>query len=67
MLGIFVCDRKLVRVQPMYKCNDRSKCENDSPISILPVDHQYEIFEKEIFKQLYDYLSENQTCPILSI
>ena len=41
----------------MYKSDDRSKCENSRPISILPVVSK--IFEKEIFKQLYDYLSEN--------
>ena len=55
--GIFVSDWKLARVQPMYKSDDRSKCENYRSISILPVVSK--IFEKEIFKQLYDYLSEN--------
>ena len=32
---IFVRDWKLARVQPMYKSDDRSKCENYRPISIL--------------------------------
>ena len=35
--GIFVNDWKLARVQPIYKSEDRSKCENYRPISILPV------------------------------
>ncbi|CAB4034905.1 Hypothetical predicted protein, partial [Paramuricea clavata] len=55
--GIFVTDWKLARVQPMYKSDDRSKCENYRPISILPLVSKN--FEKEIFNQLYDYLSEN--------
>ena len=32
--GIFVNDWKLARVQPIYKSEDRSKCENYRPISI---------------------------------
>ena len=55
--GIFVNDWKLARVQPIYKSEDRSKCENYRPISILPVVSK--IFEKEIFQQLYSYLSAN--------
>lgn len=55
--GIFVSDWKLARVHPIYKSEDRSKCENYRPISILPVVSK--IFEKEIFRQLYDYLSVN--------
>ena len=42
-------------MQPIYKSEDRSKCENYRPISILPS----KIFEKEIFQQLYSYLSAN--------
>ena len=34
---IFVCDWELARVQPMYKSDDRRKCENNRPISVLPV------------------------------
>lgn len=49
-IGIFVSDRKLARVQLMYKC------ENYCPISIPLVVSK--IFEEEIFKQRYDYLSE---------
>ena len=44
-------------MQPIYKSEDRSKCENYRPISILPVVSK--IFEKEIFQQLYSYLSAN--------
>ena len=55
--GIFISDWKLARVQPIYKSEDRTKCENYRPISVLPVVSK--IFEKEIFRQLHDYLSTN--------
>jgi retron-type reverse transcriptase len=44
-------------VKLIYKSEDRTKCENYRPISILPVVSK--IFEKEIFQQLYSYLSAN--------
>ncbi len=55
--GIFVSEWKLARVQPICKSEDKSKCENYRPISFLPVVSK--IFEKEVFRQLYDYLSAN--------
>ena len=55
--GIFISDWKLARVQPIYKSEDRTKCENYRPISVLPVVSK--VFEKEIFRQLHDYLSAN--------
>ena len=30
-------NEKRENVVPIYKSNDRQKCENDSPISILPL------------------------------
>ena len=56
-IGIFISDWKLARVQPIYKSEDRTKCENYRPISVLPVVSK--IFETEIFRQLHDYLSTN--------
>ena len=53
--GVFISDWKLARVQPIHKSEDRTKCENYSPISVLPVVSK--VFEKEIFRQLHDYLS----------
>ena len=47
--GIFVSDWKLARVQPIYKCEDRSKCQNYRLISIRSVVGK--IFEKEIFNK----------------
>ncbi len=55
--GIFVNEWKLACVKPIYKSEDRTKCENYRPISILPVVSK--IIEKEIFQQLYSYLSAN--------
>ena len=55
--GIYVDDWKLAKIIPIYKSEDRKKCENYRPISILPVISK--VFESEIFNQLYDYLNEN--------
>ena len=35
--GIYVDDWKLAKIIPIYKSEDRKKCENYRPISILPV------------------------------
>ena len=55
--GIYVDDWKLAKIIPIYKSEDRKKCENYRPISILPVISK--VFESEIFSQLYEYLNEN--------
>jgi retron-type reverse transcriptase len=54
--GIYV-DWKRARVIPIYKSEDRRKCENYRPISILPIVSKN--FEREVFRQLYGYLSNN--------
>jgi sarcosine oxidase/L-pipecolate oxidase len=51
--GIYVDDWKRARVTPIYK----KKCENYQPISILPIISK--VFGREVFRQLYHYLSEN--------
>lgn len=43
-------------VLPIYKTEDRQKCENYRPISILPIISK--IFERSVFNQLYKYLNE---------
>jgi hypothetical protein len=45
--GIYVDDWKRARVIPIYKSEDRRKCENYRPISILPIVSK--IFEREVF------------------
>ena len=44
----------MARVIPIYKSENRSKCENYRPISILPIISK--VFEREVFNQIYRYL-----------
>ena len=55
--GIYVDDWKRARVTLIYKSEDKKKCENYRPISILPIISK--VFGREVFRQLYHYLSEN--------
>ena len=55
--GIYVDDWKRARVIPIYKAEDKRKCENYRPISILPVVSK--VFEREVFNQVYRYLCDN--------
>ena len=55
--GIYVNDWKWARVTPVYKSEDKSKCENYRPISILSIVSK--VFEKEVFRQMYTYLNES--------
>ena len=55
--GIFIDDWKNACVCPAYKVNDRRDMGNYRPISILPIIS--EVFEKEVFQQLYHYLKVN--------
>ena len=49
--GIYINEWKRARVTPIYKSEDKTKCENYRPISILPV--IIKVLEKEIFRQLW--------------
>ena len=55
--GIYINEWKRARVTPIYKSEDKTKCENYRLISILPVISK--VLEKEIFRQLYGYLTDN--------
>ena len=55
--GIYIDDWKRARVTPIFKSGDRRQCANYRPISILPVVSK--VFEKEVFLQVYGYLTEN--------
>ena len=50
-------DWKKAWVVPIFKSEDRKKCENYRPISILPIIS--EIFERSVFNQLYEFLNAN--------
>ena len=54
---MFVDDWKKARVIPIYKSEDRKRCENYRPITILPI--LSKLFEKEVFGQLYQNLISN--------
>ncbi len=45
------------RVVPIYKSNNRQKCENYRPISILPTISK--ILERSVFNQIYKFLNDN--------
>ena len=55
--GIYIDDWKRARVTSIFKSGDRRQCTNYRPIFILPAVSK--VFEKEVFRQLYDYLTEN--------
>ena len=57
LTGVFVDNWKDARVIPIHKEGDRRTLGNYRPISILPIVSK--VFEKEIFKQLYKHLNEN--------
>ena len=55
--GIYTDDRKRAGVTPIFKSRGRRQCANYRPISILPAVSK--VFEKEVFRQVYGYLTEN--------
>ena len=55
--GIYIDDWKRAGVTPIFKSGDRRQCANYRPISILPAVSK--VFEKEVFHQVYGYLTEN--------
>ena len=55
--GYFPDNLKIAKVIPIFRKDDPSLCNNYRPISLLPAISK--IFEKVIFKQLYDYFTDN--------
>ena len=55
--GIYVEEWKKAWVMPVFKSEDRQKCENYRPISILPIISK--ILERLIFSQIYKFLNNN--------
>ena len=58
--GTYIDEWKLARVIPIYKSEDKRKCENYRPISVLPIVSK--IFEGEVFSQIYSFL--NRHAPL---
>ena len=55
--GVYIDDWKKAWVVPIYKSENRKKCENYRLISILPIISK--IFERSVFNQLYEFLNSN--------
>ena len=51
--GVYIDDWKKAWVIPIYKLENRKKCENYRPISILLIISK--IFERSVFNQLYEF------------
>ena len=56
--GVFPAKLKIAKVIPLFKKGDRFLIDNYRPISILPV--LSKIFEKVVYKQLYEYFILNK-------
>ena len=54
---IFPNERKIAKVTPLFKKGSKRELGNYRPISVLPLVSK--IFEKIIYRQLYDYLQDN--------
>ena len=55
--GIYVDEWKKAWVMPIFKSDDRQRCENYRPISILPIVSK--ILERSVFNQIYKFLNDN--------
>ena len=58
LTGIFPDQQKLAKVKPLYKIGDKCCFNNYRPISLLPTISK--IFERVMYKQLYQYFNENK-------
>ena len=56
--GIFPDQWKAANVTPVHKKNDKQVVSNYRPISLLPI--LAKIFERIVFKNLYNYLTLNK-------
>jgi hypothetical protein len=55
--GVYPERLKFSLIKPVYKSGDKSSSSNYRPISLLPVFSK--IFEKVIYKRLFDHLNSN--------
>ena len=60
--GIFPDSLKISKVKPLFKPGDPVLISNYRPISLLPSFSQ--IFEHIIFRQLFDYMTDNKLFAI---
>ena len=55
---IFPDDLKVLKVVPVYKSGERENLNNYRPIVVLPTIAR--VFEKLLYRQLYNYLTNNK-------
>ena len=55
--GIFPDQLKIAKIIPIYKKGDQHIFDNYRPISLLPAISK--VFEKIVFQQVYDYVTDN--------
>ena len=60
--GYFPEELKLSRVKPLYKNRDSTLISNYRPISLLP--SLSKVYERVIFDQLFQYMSNNNLLNI---
>ena len=58
LTGIFPDQLKLAKVKPLYKKGEKCCLDNYRPISLLPTISK--IFERVMYKQLYQYFNKNK-------
>ena len=63
--GINIDAWKKARVTPILKSENRQKCENYRPVSILRIIS--EMLEKEVFDKLYEHLKHLKTYCFLNM
>lgn len=64
MCSVFANEWRHARTTPSFKSDNHQKCENNQLISVLPIISK--IFEKELFRQPYGYLSEKSLLSKIS-
>ena len=63
--GTYIDEWKFARVIPIYKSEDKRKCKNYRPISVLPIISK--IFEGEVFSQIYGFLNKEEiVCFVIT-
>ena len=58
LTGIFPNKLKIAKVTPLFKKDDPHLFDNYRPISLLPAISK--VFEKIVYKQIYEYFTENK-------
>ena len=63
--GTFTGDLKYAKIIPIHKSGDKPNCGNYRPVSVIPAVPK--IFEKIVYLQLYQFLSNNEILSIYQL